>query len=301
MCNDIDKQTYCDSVNNHMKFYDKALNLTKDNVINNPQLRDAFKLGSNSMLGKLSQDADLDQQVFVSNQDDLDRLFYDVSTELVDVTPVSDYVVQARIKRRAGYNKANTKGSVVLGSHVTSAARIAMHKWFEICIQHGATLYYTDTDSIVLSMKKDKSLPLPFGNAYGQFKHEVNGKIRYFYSLGPKNYCMLIQRSDGSTYHITKARGFFLRNDLAANEVNMQTFQHFIDQLLQHEQKAVRHVPQFRIRTEKHTRQVFSELSVKKFANDTYNKRVFFTGDNSTMFTMPYGYTQNMLQRKLLL
>ena len=296
-----DKEAYCAKVNRHMQFYDKTLNLTPDNVTSNTQLRDAFKLGSNSLLGKLSQDADMDEQVFLSNQEDLDRLFYDVSHELVDVTPVSDYVVQARVKRRTGYNHANMKGSVILGSYVTSAARIDMYKWFKVCLDHGATLYYTDTDSMILSMKKDQTLPLPFGNAYGEFKHEVTGNIKYFYSLGPKNYSMLIENPDGSNYHITKARGFFLKNDLAAKEVNLQTFKHFIEQLLEQEQKVVRHVPQFRIRCEKSSRQLFSELSVKKFANDTYNKRVFFTGDQYTMFTMPYGYTQNMLDRKMLL
>ena len=70
-----DKRKYCDDINRQMQFHDKNLYITVDNVSNNGQLRDAFKLGSNSMLGKLSQDPDADQQVFLSNQIDLDRLF----------------------------------------------------------------------------------------------------------------------------------------------------------------------------------------------------------------------------------
>ena len=278
-----------------MKFYDENLNLTVENVSNNGQLRDAFKLGSNSMLGKLSQDPDADQQVFLSNQIDLDRLFYSPQTELVDIMAISDTVIQARIKRRSGFNLPNQKGSVVLGSYVTSAARIAMHKWFDICINSGGTLYYTDTDSIVFSLKKGEPLPFPFGNAYGQFKHEVEGEIRQFYSLGPKNYCIATEASNGSTSHMIKARGFYLKGEAAKAEVNLETFKMFIDQLLNKQKAAVKHVPQFRISCEKKTRRLFSEICVKKFANNTYNKRVYFTGPKCTPFTLPYGYSQEML------
>ena len=208
---------------------------------------------------------------------------------------ISDTVVQARIKRRSGFNRPNQKGSVVLGSYVTSAARIAMHRCFDVCTKSGATLYYTDTDSIILSLKKGEHLPLPFGNAYGQFKHEVEGKIKQFYSLGPKNYCIVTEMQDGSSVHMIKARGFFLKGEATKQEVNLETFKIFIDQLLNKQKTVIKHVPQFRISCEKKTRRLYSELCVKRFANNTYNKRVYFTGSKSTPFTLPYGYSEAML------
>ena len=293
---DSDKEKYCQQVNRKMNFYHKDLFLTPDNVTENKQLRDAFKLGSNSLLGKLSQDPDLDQQAFLSNQKDLEKLFYNEAFEITDLIAISDFVLQARVKWREGFNRPNYKGSVVLGSYVTSAARIEMYKCFQKCQNKGARIYYTDTDSIILGINKNIPIPLPFGNAYGEFKHEVDGEILSFYSLGPKNYCLTVKQNEKEELtHTVKARGFYLKSGWSLQEVNVNTFRTFIDSLLQDgENSLVKYVPQFQIRTNKNTRQLSSVLYFKQFRNDTYNKRVYFTGPNKPHYTLPFGYSQKM-------
>ena len=85
--------------------------LTVSNVTNNDQLRLAFKLGSNSLLGKLSQDADKDKHLNVNTQYDLEELFYNQQYEIAELIPLSDFVVQARVTSRDGFNRPNMKGT----------------------------------------------------------------------------------------------------------------------------------------------------------------------------------------------
>lgn len=126
-----------------MCFYHQDLQLSLDNVCDNRQLRDAFKLGSNSLLGKLSQDSDYDYQVNVSNQLDLNSLFYDATKDIVEIIPVSPHVVQTKVKSKSGFNKPNMKGNVILGAYVTASARIEMYKHFVKCQSVGADILYT--------------------------------------------------------------------------------------------------------------------------------------------------------------
>ena len=105
-----EKLSYCDGINQKMQFYHEKLQLSPNNVQNNRQLRDAFKLGSNSLLGKLSQNADMDKDVNLSSQDELDKLFYHPNYQISDFFPLSDYVIQAKVKTKAGYNKPNLTG-----------------------------------------------------------------------------------------------------------------------------------------------------------------------------------------------
>lgn len=294
-----DKRRYCEKVNEKMEFFHPDLKLTVANVCDNRQLRDAFKLGSNSLLGKLSQDSDFDQQVNLSNQEDLDALFYDEHKSIVDIIPVSSHVIQARVKSRPGFNRPNKKGSVILGAYVTASARIEMYSYFMKCLEANITIAYTDTDSMILAVPNGVEIPVPFGNCYGEFKHEVVGNIKEFHSLGPKNYCIVAETEDKSKeFHIVKARGFYIKDEWSSREINHTSFVNLLDDYLLKETTTRKLVPQFNIRIEKKNLQLFSALSVKVFRNDVYNKRCSFRGKETSLFTMPFGYTEDMLLRR---
>lgn len=153
---------------------------------------------------------------------------------------------------------------------------------------------------MIIKIANNVEIPVPFGNAYGEFKHEVDGEILEFYSLGPKNYCLLVRDKKGETYQITKARGFFIKDKWSSEEINLAAFQQLLDDLLEKETETRRLVPQFNIRIEKNTKQLFSQLSLKTFRNNVYNKRNAFCGDMKSNFTMPYGYTENMLKKRCI-
>ena len=156
----------------------------------------------------------------------------------------------------------------------------------------------------VFSISADEEIPLPLGNAYFQFKHELgeNVELLEFYSLGPKTYCILCREKGGDKVvkQIIKVRGFHLQSDgWTKEEINAATIKYFVDQRLSEDLTHVRHVPHFNIRIDPRTKRPYSLLSVKRFGNDTYNKRVYFSGCDSVDFTMPFGYTKEMLAERL--
>lgn len=138
-------------MNAQMQFFHPDLTLNTDNVTDNRQLRDAFKLGSNSLLGKLSQDGDQETQVNINNQDELDALFHDPSSEITQVLPVAATVVQTKLKRRSGFNRPNLKGNVILGAYVTASARVEMYTHIRNCQEKGCDILYTGEQTFPFS------------------------------------------------------------------------------------------------------------------------------------------------------
>ena len=139
-------------------------------------------------------------------------------------------------------------------------------------------------------------IPVPIGNAYGEWKHEVNGEILAFHSLGPKNYCLVVREEDGSLTTSTKARGFFLKDKISSAEVNARSLAALVHSFVVEGEARCKVVPQFNIRIEGKTKQLYSELGLKMFRNNVYNKRVAFTGNMHSVFTLPFGYSDEMLQ-----
>ena len=152
-------------------------------------------------------------------------------------------------------------------------------------------------------MAADREMPLPMGNAYFQFKHELGERadLQEFYSLGPKSYCILFRdRESGKLEQVIKVRGFFLQSDdWTSEQINRTRIRHFVDQRLRKDMTEEVFVPHFNIRIDPHTKVPYSVLSVKRFGNDTYNKRVYFSGMDSVDFTMPFGYTRGMMEERL--
>ena len=152
-------------------------------------------------------------------------------------------------------------------------------------------------------MSAGREIPLPMGNAYFQFKHELGERTELleFYSLGPKSYCILFRdRESGKLGQIIKVRGFYLQSDgWTSEQINETTIRYFVDQRLSKDMTEEVHVPHFNIRIDPRTKVPYSVLSVKRFGNDTYNKRVYFSGMDSIDFTMPFGYSAEMMEERL--
>merc|ERR1712237_205718 len=76
---------------------------------------------------------------------------------------------------------------------VWAYARLAMLRDMRILMRMGCILFYTDTDSIIFLVAKDRRAEvesiLNVGSAaYGGYKFETDGGLVVFVTLGPKNY-----------------------------------------------------------------------------------------------------------------
>ena len=80
----------------------------------------------------------------INNQTDLDLLLNDATKEVAEIIPLGE-LVQARVKTKQGFHRVAQKSSIILGAHVTSAARILMAKAMKICRENEGIIYYTDT------------------------------------------------------------------------------------------------------------------------------------------------------------
>ena len=66
----------------------------------------------------------------------------------------------------------------------------------------GITIYYTDTDSYVISVKRGQKVPLVEGPCFDMFKNELpHCRITSFYSLGPKIYQLQYESAKDLTLH----------------------------------------------------------------------------------------------------
>jgi hypothetical protein len=183
-------------------------------------------------------------------------------------------------------------------AHVTSYARIAMDKVFRQLEVLGISIKYSDTDSVIVALKRGQIFPLIIGQCFDQFKDELPGcVITSFYSLGPKIYQITYQK-DGTFHTITKLKGFYISSQRAKQVVHETIFQTFVENFLQGKHMEAK-LGQWQIKTTKN-RQLKSIILQKVLKNSLYNKRVAFTGQIHSLDTLPYGYNSAMYSKYIL-
>ena len=159
-------------------------------------------------------------------------------------------------------------------------------------------------------------MPLLIDNAiFGAFKHELPPKsiisfyslgmsmnirlkyrkIKMFNCLGPKNYCISYEDIDGGIKTIVKTRGFYLKNKDSRKLITDETYHDFILGLLKEAKEKEKHIPQFNINVEKKTNKLFSRFNLKTFSNGVYTKRILCKGDDYLVYSLPFGYDENLL------
>lgn len=90
-------------------------------------------------------------------------------------------------------------------------------------------------------------------------------------------------------------RGFSLRSQANREIVSAQLMKEYIDALLKKQVKCVQ-VPQWQMRIDLHTRQLYTNICGKRFSNPDLTKRVIShqpPDDEAQRIyaTLPYGYT----------
>jgi hypothetical protein len=139
---------------------------------------------------------------------------------------------------------------------------------------------------------------LPLGTLLGEFKDEVDGAtVLSFHGLSPKCYEMKVLTHAGDKFEfITKIRGFQLRSEVSLQSMAPGCFSTFTENF-KHGVFQTANIPQFRFQISG-VRKLRAEIITKALNNDTYNKRAVVKHENSDIvvnFTLPYGFSKNML------
>ena len=225
----------------------------------------------------------------------MERVIHDANYETFELLPISQEIVQVQVKKNKGYERIGLRTNIIIGSYVTSLARTEMYKAMLKLNKENMKIFYTDTDSLILSRKETTPLPLQINNAiFGCYKHEVTENIEVFYSLGPKNYCLK------TTNEIQiKCRGFFLKSSRGKAAITENVYKEFIEALV-NEDKAIREViPQFKISFDKKAGKLYSHMQLKAFCSHVFNKRILLKpkDDKIITFSLPFGYDEDLLNK----
>ena len=152
---------------------------------------------------------------------------------------------------------------------------------------------------MIISYPKDRDLPIPISNVFGDFKHEIPRKsIKNFYALGPKNYSITYLDKDGQCKTDIKTRGFYWKNNADQDKVDESCYEEFLKALLENNEEKRRLIPQFNIKIDKKTSKLFSTLNMKSYNNLSYTKRVLYQkgSANYMSYSVPFGFTSSILE-----
>ena len=190
----------------------------------------------------------------------------------------------------------------MIGTYVTSWARIEMYKAIKACYNENIAIMYMDTDGLILRHNKDQKLPLlQDPSLFGAYKNEILGTIEQYISLGPKNYTIR-SKHDGMTSVLIKLRGFYLSSqsseDYGSPEITENTYKQFLMALLKEDKKMCQLVPQFQIKFHKKNSSLYSKYNLKRFANYSFNKRILIKDENNYfIYSLPFGFTEEVYQK----
>ena len=107
------------------------------------------------------------------------------------VYTMSEKMVRVYYTMKDDYILENPTSNIIVALWTTSAARVHLFKSMKNVVeQPGCRLYYTDTDSLVISHPRGKC-PVQIGNMLGELTDELEGKeILEFHCGGNKQYSL---------------------------------------------------------------------------------------------------------------
>ncbi len=274
-------------------FLNKEMELTKPFILNpseiefNRSKRTFFKLMANSLFGKFIEKNNKSQILYVTNQNDLEKIFFS-ENQINDIFCINDDICQVEVIPNELKLRPNRKNNCYIGAQVTAHAREIIYTHIQTLLQNNANIYRVDCDSIIFTIPESLNIPLPISEAVGHFKSEIDGEIQSFYSLGPKNYSLSFK--NGTQFNtISKVSGLSLGTSLSKDTLNDLTFDFYIEQFLNNKREVVK-VKQQRNKANFKKFKVSSVIENVTFSNDL-SKRRFIPKANSLHYpTFPYGF-----------
>ena len=279
-------------------FEKQGILLTLEKIIPNEGRRSIAKLLLNSLWGKLAQKPNQPQTAFCYNYDDLVKIVFDESLEIMGILDINEncrivsYVKRDEEECRTG----NTNFTVA--SYVTSYARLKLAELMDK-VEGGKypelNLLYFDTDSVHVVVRN--GFPhVPTGEYLGCLTDEIYKELKHpegycnkTVYLGPKCYAMQMVKpgSNGLEYQwIIKTKGIVL-TEKAQEVVNFESMEGATKKFItsNNNDNQPIPVPQTAFRTNPRTHDV-SLVDFTKQLRVTSDKRVPIGN-----YTLPYGYS----------
>lgn len=228
--NSTNENEMYNEINQKMNF-EAPFILSKETIDPNASKRNFYKLCGNAFFGKFLQRTDKETLMFVNDQSQLNDLYYS-ENEILDVTPINEYVCLVSIKKSSQKRPPNRKFNVYIGGQITANARIFIHEKLMILSKiANLTILKVDCDSLIFACESSLQIPLQISACIGDFKHEINGEIVSYYALGPKQYCITFKVGN-KVYSMSKISGVCLTSEINSDCFNEKTFEHFLNQYL---------------------------------------------------------------------
>ena len=284
-----EKQSYCSRVNITLSLCGKLALQTKD-IKYDKRLKDYFKHLTVASVGKVGQGNIFPSDVFASNNDTVNKYFYNedgtVSDSISDIELINGDTLYLRVKPSKESAVTNRTGNCVIQAMITAQARIGMHMTLMSVVQAGCKVFSLEADAIVFSHKNTIFCPLKFGDQVGDFKLEYSD-IQSYSTLGPKT--SNVTFFDGAIkQNIVKIKGLNLTGQIASGCVDSQIYEQQVIDLLHGIEKKV-------MVWQKRNCTSFSKCIQSSFIQEysfsnwiMKNRRLFW--DTSGLRTLPYGY-----------
>ena len=285
-----EKESFCSKVNRTLNLKG-SLALKPKDITYDKRLKDYFKHLTVAAVGKVGQGNLFPADIFASNNDTVNKYFYNndgtVSDSIADVELINQDTLYLRVKPAKETAATNRTGNCVIQAMITAQARVDMHKTLLSIVNAGCKVFSLEADAIVFSYKTVNQCPITFGSQVGQFKEEYKN-IESYSTLGPKTSNVIY--FDGETKkNVVKIKGLNLTGEIASGSISSEIYEQQVIDLLHGIQKKVM-VWQKRTHTSFAASMQNSVLHEYTFSNWIMKNRKLQWDNVKGMHTLPYGY-----------
>ena len=225
----LTKDQICQRINLELNL-PKSFEIETNELERNPLKKQFYKLTSNALFGKLQQRSDFPKTRFIASHYELEEMYKKYTENIVNIVCHNSEVCQVDYYENPSKKQINLRQNCYLGAEITSNARITLYTYLQkLHDTKGIEIYYCDTDSIFGTKQDSIDLPLALGEMVGEFKHVVQGEIKSFYCLGPKNYCITYKDDLDVEKSVLKVCGLNLTTFFVNNSINNFLYQKYVE------------------------------------------------------------------------
>ena len=277
------RESYSSYLNTKMGL-EGPLQITPLNAHYNASKRLFYKLAQNSFFGKFGQKPNQRRTVFLTDQSQIDTLISGTD-KIHDIFLVNSNLCIAEVERNLKQMAPNRNGNCYLSSQITAFSREFIHRHLlRLEKIPNCQIIAVDCDSLMFALPNSIPCPFPVTAAIGDFKHEVEGQVLNFFSLGPKNYILTFEK-DNLTHVIRKISGLSLSHP---SDVDTQLYKNFLD-------NYANNIFSSKSLTQRKKKINFGDLSMSinncsfMLSNNVSTKRIVMK-NTPDLKTLPYGY-----------